>query len=215
VIYLTERQRRVFEANPFFESPPAAVLGSSLFEAAALDRLEALSAGAQDRKGALYLWSPQVIKGTRRAERYCKRHGLEAAPIRNVSPAEVHVLMSKCEVFVYLPMGLEPAGRMPVEARLTGCRVVVNQVVGVSGEAWWNEDREGALRHLRRAPELFWQRVEDFMAAPVRHREPGRRRARAAVAAALDVVSRTGGVFPFLAQRVGPGLDDAESYPPW
>ncbi|MCC6900257.1 MAG: hypothetical protein IT377_14860 [Polyangiaceae bacterium] len=196
VVYLTGRQRRVFEQNPYFGPPPSVVLGSSLFDAAALDRLESLSAVREARQGALYLWAPHAIKGTEVAREYCRRHGLAAEAIRNVPPAEVHALMGRAETFVYLPIGLEPAGRMPVEARLAGCHVVVNSSVGVAGEAWWRGDRARALEQLSGAPRRFWQLVEELMARP-QSPTPEARPSRA-VEGLMALARRTSGVLPEL-----------------
>ena len=198
VVYLTERQRRVFEQNPYFVSPPSEVLGSSLFDAASLERLEGLSRSGAPRHGALYLWAPHAIKGTATAREYCRLHGLDARAIRNVPPAEVHALMGGAETFVYLPIGLEPAGRMPVEARLAGCNVVVNSCVGVSGEAWWQGDRARAIEQLSGAPRRFWQLVEALMARPPSPVVAPRPRGSRGVEALVALARRASGVVPQL-----------------
>ncbi len=217
VIFLTERQRRAFDENPYFETPPGVVLGSSLFERAALERLTQLAEGTQPRAGALYLWAPHRIKGTEEARAYCEERGLRSASVRNVAPTAVYELMGGAETFVYLPIGLEPAGRMPVEARLAGCSVVVNSNVGVAGEAWWRAGRRDALEQLYQAPTRFWRAVEAFMNGPLRAASPFRRRGVRAVEAYVAACRRGNSWLPPLppTARVKRRARDLEILSPW
>lgn len=218
VLFLTKRQQRAFLANPFFRTSSQAVIGSSLFGAETLERLSHLGSTGAARSGALYLWAPDRIKGTGVARQYCEKRGLPATMIRDKTPAEVLEMMGTARTFVYLPIGLEPAGRMPVEARLAGCEVVVNPNVGVSGEDWWHLDRAGALAHLEEAPRRFWRLVERFFDTPARPLSPRPRR----VTGTMATASLTGAA---LAQRVLPRLPTApgvyrrarltEHYPSW
>jgi hypothetical protein len=75
---------------------------------------------------------------------------------------EVLDLMQRSARFVFLPAQLEPAGRMPVEARFLGCEVVTNRHVGVSGEAWWHLPDSRALEALRDAGPRFWRIVQQL-----------------------------------------------------
>jgi hypothetical protein len=80
----------------------------------------------------------------------------------DLSPAQVLDVLARVRTFVYLPRGLEPAGRMPVEARLLGCEVVVNEHVGVCGESWWTGDEQHAFDFVRGAPRRFWELVAEL-----------------------------------------------------
>jgi len=184
VLFLTKRQQQVFLANPFFRTAAQAVIGSSLFGAATLERLSHLGSESAARSGALYVWAPDRIKGTDVARRYCEQRRLKATMIRDKTPAEVLEMMGTARTFVYLPIGLEPGGRMPVEARLAGCEVVVNPNVGVYGEDWWHFDRAGALAHLGEAPRRFWRLIERFFERPPRPLPPGPRRVTGTIATA-------------------------------
>lgn len=163
VIFLTELQREHYAANPFFHYPTerTAVLGCSLFNRAFFSGLTE-RALAQPRSGACVLGSPSVIKGTAEAASYARARGWTPRLLKDLPPAEVLSAFRTSQRLVYLPRGLEPAGRMPVEARLNGCEVVVNAHLGVAGEAWWSRDRPAALAHLSQAPTRFWQLVTDL-----------------------------------------------------
>lgn len=168
MIFLTQRQVEHYRGNPFFHFSEARtrVLGCSLFSREFFEQLPA--AGALDRarrRGSCALHSRSFIKGTREALAYIAEHGWEARLLKDLPPAGVLATFREAERLVYLPRGLEPAGRMPVEARLHGCDVVVNDHVGVAGEPWWQGDRQRALEHLERAPGQFWRFVEELFSA--------------------------------------------------
>src|SRR3954468_2712500 len=71
VIFLTDFQERIYRNNPFFQCGPSRVLGSSLFDPAALGRAQARR-NLQERKGTCIFASPHRIKGFRAAKRYCR-----------------------------------------------------------------------------------------------------------------------------------------------
>jgi hypothetical protein len=215
VVYLTERQRRVYHANPFFraEADAEAVLGCSLFEESVFARASAARRRPVSRSGACILHSPNAIKGTEIARRYCERHGELPRALRDLAPDEVLEAFRAAERFVYLPLGLEPAGRMPVEARLFGCEVVVNHHVGVSGEAWWREGASGADRFLRDAPEQFWKFTEHFNARPERRRPERAARSTRAAQWLLGASTRLGPAWP--QRRLERRALNAESFRPW
>jgi hypothetical protein len=185
LVYLTRRQRGVYLANPFYREPPCEILGCSLFGEAFFARVaEAARATAATRRGTWVLHSPNRIKGTERALDYCRARGWDASALRNLAPAEVLDRLAVAERFVYLPGALEPAGRMPVEARALGCEVVVNDNLGVGGEPWWEGERDQALAFLAAAPERFWRLVRKLAEGEPR-RAPGA--ARAALAAGAEL----------------------------
>lgn len=167
VVYLTERQRRVYEENPFFGGGGrATVLGSSLFDRAFFSTLASLRDGATTRRGVLVNRSTNVIKGYEEARAWATQRGWNPEELSNLAPDEVLRRLASAETFVYLPRGLEPAGRMPVEARLLGCSVVVNEHVGVAGEPFWRGGTEEAWRFLTDGPRRFWRQVEHLVRLP-------------------------------------------------
>ena len=160
VVYLTELQRRHYEANPYFRTPRSAVLGCSLFSKELFERHRLLR--SKERRGTCVMFSRNAIKGYREAVAHCRRLGITPIEIRDRTPEQVLDLFEFSERFVYLPIGLEPAGRMPVEARLLGCEVIVNDNVGVAGEPWWSSGDRAGIGWLEDAPARFWREVEAF-----------------------------------------------------
>ncbi len=160
VVYLTALQQRRFESNPFFAGAPSAILGCSLFDTAFFERVEHRNRGA--RSGTAIFGSRHRVKGFQQAYDYTMDHGYSPLVIRDIPPPEVLDVFEESERFVYLPLGPEWAGRMPVEARFLGCEVVTNAKVGVAGEPWWRWPDEDALAYLRDGAERFWRIVFSF-----------------------------------------------------
>lgn len=75
-------------------------------------------------------------------------HGTQPVPY-DAMPA----LLAQYERFVFLPVVLEPFGRLVVEAWASGCECVVNGLVGA--RYWIEEDPEA----IETAAEDFWQMV--------------------------------------------------------
>ncbi len=162
VIYLTELQKKYYDENRFFNDyGRSAILGSSLFDAEFLDYVDNVSANV-DKKDTLIPGTSTKIKGAKQAESRCKEKGWKFTKVKNFTPKEVWEAMHKAERFVYLPIGLEPAGRMPVEARLLGCEVIVNENVGVAEDPIWKLDDTEFERVLRKQPDYFWTLVGGF-----------------------------------------------------
>jgi hypothetical protein len=165
VVFLTERQRAVYALNPFFVMARHATLGCSLFSEPFFAQAERVAAQSRsERRGSCVVYSPNRIKGYAPSRRWALEQSRELCEIRAAAPERVLSCFAHCESFVYLPIGLEPAGRLPVEARLFGCDVIVNQNVGVAGEAWWRGERAEGLTWLRSAPARFWTIVEELCA---------------------------------------------------
>ena len=112
------------------------------------------------------VYSVHPIKGFETALRYCESIGVAPHVIRDCTPEQVLDTFERTRRFIYLPYGLEPAGRMLVEARFLGCEVVSNDNAGVCGEPWWELPFEQALESARDAATRFWQIVDSCAVRP-------------------------------------------------
>jgi hypothetical protein len=164
MIFLTHLQLSVYRLNPFFRPPAIRVLGSSAFGQHFFDRVARVrnESPRRDRQGTCIAYSAHRIKGYPAALSYCRERGIEPQVVRNLGPMEVLDLLQRCRSFVFLPTQMEPAGRMPVEARFLGCEVVTNRHVGVAGESWWHLPDTQALDVLRDAGPRFWRLVQQL-----------------------------------------------------
>jgi hypothetical protein len=171
MIFLTRLQQSAYRSNPFFKPPESDVLGSPVFAQSFFERIARLKRGGE-RRDTCIAWSAQRIKGFRAAREWCRRRGIEPQVIRRLNPPAVLDLMQRCHRFVFLPTQMEPAGRMPVEARFLGCEVVVNRHVGVTGEPWWRLPDAQALEVLKDAGPRFWRLVCRFQQTRALERKP-------------------------------------------
>ncbi len=163
-IFLTHRQLGVYRANPFFEPQRTAVLGSSLMNDAFFERVERARTNPAERDiDWAVVYSRNAIKGYENALAYCREHDVDPFVIKNLEPEEVLDVLERTRRFVYLPIGLEPAGRMLLEARFLGAEVISNPNAGVAGESWWNLEDGQALEVLRDAPHRFWRTIEAWL----------------------------------------------------
>lgn len=162
-IFLTHRQLATHLSNPFFRCPRAVVLGSSLMNRAFFERVRRAREPGQ---GTVVVHSANRIKGSAASERWCHQQGFEPSVLRDVPPDAVLDAFERACRVVYLPQGLEPAGRIIVEARFLGCEVVTNGNAGVCGESWWHLPDEQALAVLADAPARFWRLLQHLMAQP-------------------------------------------------
>lgn len=81
--------------------------------------------------------------------------GGPCAPVgsRQVEYDDVPRILARYRTFVHLPTAIEPFGRTVVEAWASGCRLVVNNLVGAK---WWIEEQPESLET---AADDFWQLV--------------------------------------------------------
>jgi hypothetical protein len=156
----------VFHHNPFFRCSRELVLGGSAMNKAFFKRLgrREMNSGIR-KKGTCIAYSRGPIKGYKQALEYCRRKNIEPIILKDLKPEQILDQFEGAEHFVFLPLALEPAGRMPLEARFLGCEVVINRHVGVAGEVWWKLDDAQALKKVRDIPNRFWNLVEQLFAA--------------------------------------------------
>ncbi|MEN8153016.1 MAG: hypothetical protein ABFR75_03265 [Acidobacteriota bacterium] len=163
VIFLTRKQYEVYKKNPFFRADKIKFLGSSAFNRSFFERVERSKKKKKKRSGSSVFYSPHPVKGYEQSKDYCIRKGENPIEIYDKSPEEVFNILESTKNFVYLPVGIEWAGRMPVEARFLGCEVVINDNVGVAGEPWWLMDDAKALEFVKDTPDRFWRIVEELI----------------------------------------------------
>lgn len=72
---------------------------------------------------------------------------------REVAYEAMPALLAQYRTFVFLPVVIEPFGRLVAEAWAAGCEVVTNNLVGAK---WWIEENPGGLET---AAEDFWRAV--------------------------------------------------------
>lgn len=152
--FLTERQNTVL---------------SSVFDEKTLDSLQHLrETFAETKNGWIVLGSNSWVKGFAEAEEYCKQNNLSYETVWNVPYEQLLSKMAKAEGFVYLPAGADTCPRMVIEAKLLGCKLVLNDFVQHRNESWFaTDDIDSIVEYLRQGPKRFWDALNEK-----RHRKP-------------------------------------------
>lgn len=161
-VFLTRRQYEIYKRNPFFRAEKIEFLGCSAFNRSFFDRVESYRTSGGSKSGTAVFYSPHAVKGYKESKSYCIERGIIPVKISDNTPDEVLEIFEQSEQFVYLPPGMEWAGRMPVEARFMGCQVILNDNVGVAGEKWWGMNDEEAYKFVKDTPDRFWRIVKKF-----------------------------------------------------
>lgn len=163
-IFLTHLQYNVYMRNPFFKAEKMSILGSSAMDRSFFKMIDSNKEGLNiSNDKVVVFYSPHRVKGFNNSYNYCRKRGIKPIKIKNLKPVEVLEVFKKSSKFVFLPEGIEWAGRMPIEARFLGCEVVLNNNVGVAEESWWNLEDDLALEVLKDTPNRFWRIVKNFI----------------------------------------------------
>ena len=84
-----------------------------------------------------YLESTNKNKGTPAAKFYCKKNSIDALAIKHMPQDKFYNTLSQVENLIFFPQWLESFNRLAVEAKLLGCKIITNKLLGVSSEAWF------------------------------------------------------------------------------
>lgn len=158
-----EHYHRLF---PFLADRPSTVL-SSVFDDRFFVAVKALRAAAPptaDRKKWLVLGSSSWVKGRQAAEEHCRSHGLDYEVIWGLPYEEVLERLSRAEGLVYLPAGWDTCPRLVIEAKLLGCKLVLNDNVQHRDEEWFDtDDTLTTESYLYAARDTFWNAIRQAM----------------------------------------------------
>jgi glycosyltransferase involved in cell wall biosynthesis len=158
-----EHYHRLF---PFLAERPNTVL-SSVFDDRFFVTVKALHAAAPpaaDRKKWLVLGSSSWVKGREAAEEHCRSQGLDYDVIWGLPYEQVLERLSQAEGLVYLPAGWDTCPRLVIEAKLLGCKLVLNENVQHRDEEWFaTDDALTTESYLYAARDTFWNGIRRAM----------------------------------------------------
>lgn len=98
------------------------------------------------------------LKGIKNARVWAAKNQLLLEVMTREPRETVLERMRHAEVFIHLPLAFESEGRAVMEAVLSGCRVVANDLVGITSVPGW--DVAEVLRaEIAAAPRVYWESV--------------------------------------------------------
>jgi len=101
-------------------------------------------------------WHQQ--KGPIEAMIWASQNSIPLLTMYDKTRAEVLDAMSRAKHFVFLPTGFDAEPRTIIEAVLSGCNVVTNDLAGISSIPNWR-DPQVLTELVTNSKELFWQTV--------------------------------------------------------
>lgn len=163
VIYLTEYQRSFYHRNPWYRDRPYRVLGSSVFDKKTISTFRDRASEQDQNIEVAVAYSRHKAKGFEDSLAIARDYSESPFVIKDMTPTDVLGVLRSAKRFVHAPPSPEMAGRLPVEARFLGCKVITNQHVGVALEPWWSLPDDQALAHLSTAAARFWTYVAELV----------------------------------------------------
>jgi len=173
VWFMSHKQRQTYiNKFPFLDNGRTKVL-SSLFNNKVLNYFENLEEKERDD-----VWliqdSQSWIKGTSDAIEYAKKNDLNYELIKNMSHQQVLEKMSRSKGLIFLPRGGDTCPRLVIEAKLSGCELILNDFVQHKDEEWFAGSKEETLRYLHTRGKEFWDEtfVQSGLPLPTMSKNP-------------------------------------------
>jgi hypothetical protein len=124
-------------------------LGSSLWSQEFLDNISNIP--ISKTKKAAIINDPNPIKQQDLAEKFCRDKGIDYDVVAAPSPLELAKILSEYEFLVFFPALLETFSRISVEAKMVGCKLYTNRLLGAASEGWFTEDKEQIISEMKSA----------------------------------------------------------------
>jgi hypothetical protein len=119
-----------------------------------LDEFEAIYEKSKDnlRKGkTAIIKGSDPNKGQDLSEEYCISKNIDYEVIASNNPVELYEKLCEYESLVFFPRTPETFSRVFLEAKLAGCKVITNRLVGALGEDYNWDSREEIISQLKKA----------------------------------------------------------------
>lgn len=163
--WMSEKQKKIYEDRfPFLQDKINSYVLSSVFDDKFFVAIQNLNTSPRSRNGWIVLNSSSWIKGTSDALDYCKLNNLPESLVGNISYDEMLKNLSVAEGLIFLPRGDDTCPRLVIEAKLLGCKLVLNDHVQHKDEEWFKtDDNDVTLSYLYAARNRFWQTVKSII----------------------------------------------------
>jgi len=135
---------------------------SSVFSIKDMQTIRALSKSRQTlnlNNEMLLLGSSSWVKGFDNAREYCEERRIATKVVWGMEYHDVLKTMSEHRGIVYLPNGFDTCPRWTIEAKLLGCKMILNEFVQHKDEEWFNKSNEEIYSYLENQPKKFWKEI--------------------------------------------------------
>jgi hypothetical protein len=157
--FMSEKQREKYiNKFSFLGSPNIKVL-NSVFSTDTLDYIQNLDTNNKNNKW-LITNSPSWIKGTQIAIDYANENNLEYELVWGLAHKDLLKKMATSRGVIYLPPGGDTCPRFIMEAKMLGCKLILNDYVQHKDEEWF-KTKESTVEHMQTRTKVFWSSIED------------------------------------------------------
>lgn len=151
---------------------------SVVFKNTNLDNLESLSGNLwsietlefirklskEDKQNKCSIMNSKIShKNTNGGIKYANEKNLDYELIQSNNYYEFLTKLSKNNHFVFLPKTPETLSRVLVEARMLGCKVITNDLVGASKEEWFSLKGEQLIDFMKDKREEIYNKIVDII----------------------------------------------------
>jgi len=100
-------------------------------------------------------------KGQDLSEEYCLSNNIDYEIISSQNPLELYEKLCEYESLVFFPRTPETFSRVFLEAKLAGCKVITNRLVGALGEDYNWDSRQDIVSQLKRSEKNLFSRIKE------------------------------------------------------
>ncbi len=133
-------------------------LGSSLWSLDELNELSKLDI-SKNKKAAIVA-SDNPVKNQAACEKYCKSKNIPYEIIQADNSLHLAKKLAEYEYLVFFPTVPESLCRVAVEAKMVGCKVITNKMLGASSEPWFRGSSHEIIEEMRQAPKKTLDVIE-------------------------------------------------------
>ena len=103
--------------------------------------------------------TPNKNKGTHKAIAYCGKNNLALTPIPFMSYTNFIKKLAAVDKFIFLPQWVESYSRVAVEARILGCKLLTNKLLGVASEEYFNLTGRDLLQKIEENNSVLLKKI--------------------------------------------------------
>jgi len=156
--FMSESQKNIYLDKFSFLKNNSRVL-SSVFSQDKLDFIESLDTNNKNNKWII-LDSNSWVKGKQESLNVAKEKNLDYELVSNLKHEDFLKKLASSKGLIYTPPGNDTCPRMIIEAKLLGCKLILNDNVQHKEESWF-ETRESIYSYMRERTSVFWSSIED------------------------------------------------------
>jgi hypothetical protein len=157
--YMSKKQKNIFINHVSTIKNEKCKVLSSVFDDGDLRFINSIKDNKKNSKWII-LNSNSWIKGTQETIQYAKNNNLDYEVIQGLPYHELLIKLSTSKGLIFMPLGGDTCPRLVIEARLLGCKLVLNDNVQHKDEKWFSDSVENCFSYLLENKNQFWSFYE-------------------------------------------------------